>query len=48
MFQGSMTALITPIKDGKVDENSYQSFVDWQIHEGTAALITCGTTGESP
>jgi 4-hydroxy-tetrahydrodipicolinate synthase len=48
MFQGSMTALITPIKDGKVDEVSYRSFVDWQINEGTDALIPCGTTGESP
>ena len=48
MFQGSMTALITPIKDGKVDEDAYRSFVDWQINEGTDALIPCGTTGESP
>jgi len=43
-----MTALITPIKDGKIDENSYRSFVDWQINEGTNGLIPCGTTGESP
>jgi 4-hydroxy-tetrahydrodipicolinate synthase len=48
MFQGSMTALITPIKDGIVDEVSYRSFVEWQINEGTDALIPCGTTGESP
>ena len=48
MFQGSMTALITPFKDGMVDENAYQSFVDWQINEGTDALVPCGTTGESP
>ena len=48
MFKGSMTALITPIKDGKIDENSYRSFVDWQINEGTNGLIPCGTTGESP
>ena len=48
MFRGSMTALITPFKDGKVDEDAYQSFVDWQINEGTDALVPCGTTGESP
>ena len=48
MFQGSMTALITPIKGGKVDEDAYRSFVDWQINEGTNGLVPCGTTGESP
>ena len=48
MFQGSMTALITPFKDGKVDEDAFRSFVDWQIEEGTEAVIPCGTTGESP
>ena len=48
MFQGSMTALITPFKDGKVDEDAYQSFVEWQIDEGTEAVVPCGTTGESP
>ena len=48
MFKGSMTALITPFREDKVDEKAYQSFVDWQINEGTNALIPCGTTGESP
>ncbi len=48
MFQGSMTALITPFKDNKVDEDAFRSFVDWQIEEGTEAVIPCGTTGESP
>jgi 4-hydroxy-tetrahydrodipicolinate synthase len=48
MFKGSLTALITPFKNGKVDEKSFQSFVDWQIAEGTDALVPCGTTGESP
>ena len=48
MFQGSMTALITPFKDGKVDEDAFQSFVEWQIDEGTEAVVPCGTTGESP
>jgi 4-hydroxy-tetrahydrodipicolinate synthase len=48
MFQGSMTALITPFRDGAVDEKGFQSFVDWQIKEGTEAVVPCGTTGESP
>ncbi|MDR3435498.1 4-hydroxy-tetrahydrodipicolinate synthase [Telmatospirillum sp.] len=48
MFKGSITALITPFKDGKVDEAGFQSFVEWQIAEGTDGLVPCGTTGESP
>ncbi len=48
MFKGSITALITPFKNGRVDEKAFQSFVDWQIAEGTDGLVPCGTTGESP
>ncbi|HEX9703514.1 MAG TPA: 4-hydroxy-tetrahydrodipicolinate synthase [Rhodospirillales bacterium] len=48
MFQGSITALITPLKNGEVDEAAFRSFVEWQIDEGTNALVPCGTTGESP
>lgn len=48
MFQGSICALITPFRDGGVDEQAYEAFVDWQISEGTEALVPCGTTGESP
>ena len=48
MFYGSITALITPFRNGKVDETAFQRFVDWQIGEGTDALVPCGTTGESP
>jgi 4-hydroxy-tetrahydrodipicolinate synthase len=48
MFQGSITALITPFRNGQVDEKAFQSFVDWQIKNGTKALVPCGTTGESP
>jgi len=48
MFSGSLTALITPFRDGAVDEKSFQSFVDWQINEGTDGVVPCGTTGESP
>jgi len=48
MFKGSITALLTPFKAGKVDEKAYQSLVDWQIKEGTQGFVPCGTTGESP
>lgn len=47
-FQGIYTALITPFKDGKVDEKAFQDFVAWQIAEGVHGLVPCGTTGESP
>lgn len=48
MFTGSITALITPFRDGQVDEQAFQDFVNWQIEEGTHAVVPCGTTGESP
>jgi 4-hydroxy-tetrahydrodipicolinate synthase len=48
MFQGSIVALITPFKNGSIDEDAFRSFVDWQITEGTEGLVPCGTTGESP
>jgi 4-hydroxy-tetrahydrodipicolinate synthase len=48
MFKGSYTALVTPFKDGKVDEEAYAAFVEWQIAEGTHGLVPVGTTGESP
>jgi 4-hydroxy-tetrahydrodipicolinate synthase len=48
MFHGSITALITPFRNGAVDEKGFQDFVDWQIKEGTDALVPVGTTGESP
>jgi len=47
-IKGSITALITPFKDGKVDEASFRKLVNWQIAEGTQGLVPCGTTGESP
>jgi 4-hydroxy-tetrahydrodipicolinate synthase len=48
MFRGSITALITPFKDGQVDQAAFQAFVEWQIDEGTHGLVPTGTTGESP
>ena len=48
MFQGSLTALITPFNNGSVDVAAFKSLVDWQIAEGTEGLVPCGTTGESP
>lgn len=48
MLRGSITALITPMLNGNVDEEAFASFVDWQISEGTHGLVPVGTTGESP
>ncbi|KAA5606810.1 4-hydroxy-tetrahydrodipicolinate synthase [Roseospira marina] len=49
MFQGSLTALVTPFAaSGAVDERAFQDFVDWQITQGTEGVIPVGTTGESP
>ena len=48
MFKGSITALVTPFRNGKVDEATFTRFIDWQIAEGTNGLVPVGTTGESP
>jgi 4-hydroxy-tetrahydrodipicolinate synthase len=47
-FQGSMTALVTPFKNGGLDERAFRDLVEWQIAEGTDGLVPVGTTGESP
>ncbi|HEV3162124.1 MAG TPA: 4-hydroxy-tetrahydrodipicolinate synthase [Xanthobacteraceae bacterium] len=47
-FRGSFTALVTPFKNGAVDEKAFRALVDWQIAEGTNGLVPVGTTGESP
>ena len=47
-FRGSFTALVTPFKNGALDEKAFRGLVDWQIAEGTAGLVPVGTTGESP
>ena len=48
MFKGSFTALITPFKNGGLDERAFRALIDWQIAEGTDGLVPVGTTGESP
>jgi 4-hydroxy-tetrahydrodipicolinate synthase len=47
MFTGSMVALITPFKDGKVDRESLEALVEFHIQSGTHGIVPCGTTGES-
>src|SRR5688572_18621768 len=48
VFRGSFTALITPFRDGEVDEPALRRLVEIQIGAGTAGLVPCGTTGETP
>jgi len=48
MFQGSFVALITPFKNGKVDEEKLRELVEFHIQNGTNGIVPCGTTGESP
>lgn len=47
MFSGSIPALVTPFRDGAFAEPEFRAFVDWQIEQGSAALVPCGTTGEA-
>lgn len=47
MFRGSIPALVTPFRDEAFDEAAFRDFVEWQIAEGSHALVPCGTTGES-
>lgn len=47
MFSGSIPALVTPFRNGEVDEAAFRRLVSWQIAEGSSALVPCGTTGES-
>jgi 4-hydroxy-tetrahydrodipicolinate synthase len=47
-IKGLFTALITPFKNGALDEEAYVDFIEWQIAEGVHGLVPCGTTGESP
>ncbi|MAY20801.1 MAG: 4-hydroxy-tetrahydrodipicolinate synthase [Erythrobacteraceae bacterium] len=47
MFSGSIPALATPFRDGSFDEAAFRKLVDWQIENGSAGLVPCGTTGEA-
>ena len=47
-LKGSFPALITPMKNGHIDEDAFRKFVNWQIKEGSHGLVPVGTTGESP
>jgi 4-hydroxy-tetrahydrodipicolinate synthase len=47
MFFGSIPALVTPFRDGAFDESAFRRLIDWQIEQGSSALVPCGTTGES-
>lgn len=47
-FRGSFTALVTPFRDGALDEKALRGLVEWQIEEGIHGLVPVGTTGESP
>jgi len=46
-FKGSMVALVTPFKDGKIDEKALKDLIEFHVKNGTSALVPCGTTGES-
>ena len=48
MFKGSIVALITPFRDGQVDEDALRKLVNWHVEQGTDGIVPCGTTGESP
>lgn len=47
MFKGSIVAIVTPFKNGKVDEKRYRDLIEFQIKSGTSGIVPCGTTGES-
>ena len=47
MFKGSIVAIVTPFKNGEVDEDAFRNLIEFQIENGTSAIVPCGTTGES-
>ena len=47
MFHGTITALLTPFKNGTIDEEAYRAHIEWQIEQGVNGVVPCGTTGES-
>jgi 4-hydroxy-tetrahydrodipicolinate synthase len=48
MFKGAIVAIVTPFKNGKVDEKALRELIEFQIANGTDGIVPCGTTGESP
>ncbi len=48
MIKGSIVAIVTPLKNGKVDEAKFRELIEYQIKNGTQGIVPCGTTGESP
>jgi 4-hydroxy-tetrahydrodipicolinate synthase len=48
MFRGSIVALVTPFRNGAIDEDALQALVEWHVEQGTHGLVPVGTTGESP
>src|SRR5579884_2294990 len=48
MIHGSIVAIVTPFKNGKIDEKSLKDLIEFQIENGTHGIVPCGTTGESP
>ena len=47
MFHGTITALLTPFKNGTIDEEAYRAHIEWQLEQGVNGVVPCGTTGES-
>ena len=47
MFRGSIVAIVTPFKNGKIDEKIFRDLIEFQIKNGTSGIVPCGTTGES-
>lgn len=46
-FNGAFTALVTPFRDGAIDEDAYRNLIEWQIEQGIDGVVPCGTTGEA-
>lgn len=47
IFQGAFTALVTPFRNGEIDQDAYRELIEWQIEQGINGLVPCGTTGEA-
>jgi len=48
MIHGSIVAIVTPFRNGKIDEDALKDLIEFQIENGTHGIVPCGTTGESP